>query len=167
MLNLDPNEEVLKIMHHHWIFILGPAFFLFIIMIAPFGLLPFIAAAENTDFGLPLFLFFDALWFLLIFLLGFTVWMKYYLDALIITNRRIMDVKQEGLFKHSVSEFRLDRVQDITIEIPNFAATIFHYGNITLETASEENFLIKEVPYPHIARDLILKYSKRNGGGGV
>jgi len=47
-------------------------------------------------------------------------------------------------------------VQDVTIEIPNFVATLFHYGNITIQTAGEINFSIKEVPRPHVARDLIL-----------
>ena len=83
--------------------------------------------------------------------------MDYYLDALVITDKRILNVDQSGLFRHTVSEFRLDRVQDVTIEVPNFIATMLRYGNITIQTAGEVSFSISEVPTPHIARDLILK----------
>ena len=92
--------------------------------------------------------------------MAFAFWIDYYLDALVITNKRILSANQEGLFKHTVSEFRLERVQDVTIEIPNFVATFFHYGNISIQTAGEISFSIKEVPQPHQARDLILKHAR-------
>ena len=35
----------------------------------------------------------------------------------IITNDRILDIEQHGLFARTVSELRLHRVQDVTAEI--------------------------------------------------
>src|SRR3989344_5848707 len=111
-----------------------------------------------------LFIFFSSIWLLIVALIGFGLWMDYYLDALVITNRMILNVEQTGIFKHSVQEFRIEKVQDVTIEAPNFLATFLNYGNITLSTAGEMTFSIKEVPNPHLARDVILKNAKNIGG---
>src|SRR3989344_309516 len=156
MLNLEPEEKVLMILHHHWISILGQMIFIIFLALLPLVILPFVAALATARLVLPLFFFISSLWYLAALLLAFAFWIDYYLDALVITDRRILNVNQEGLFKHVVSEFRLERVQDVTIEIPNFVATLFHYGNITIQTAGEINFSIKEVTRPHVARDLIL-----------
>lgn len=163
MLNLEPQEKVLLILHHHWISILGAfslAGFLFLI---PIALFPIVISLGRSSVLMPLFLFASSIWYLITILLALAFWIDYYLDALIITDRRILNVNQEGLFRHTVSEFRLERVQDVTIEVPNFIATVLRYGNITIATAGEVSFSIKEVPNPHVARDLILKYARGTG----
>ena len=161
MLNLEPEEKVLLILHHHWISILGQMIFIIFLALLPLAVLPFVAALTTARLVLPLFFFVSSVWYLVALLLAFAFWVDYYLDALVITDRRILNVNQEGLFKHTVSEFRLERVQDVTIEIPNFVATLLHYGNITIQTAGEISFSIKEVPRPHVARDLILNIKTR------
>ncbi|OGF68976.1 hypothetical protein A3H65_00240 [Candidatus Giovannonibacteria bacterium RIFCSPLOWO2_02_FULL_45_14] len=152
MLNLDPEEKVLLIMHHHWITLVGPAFIVLFSLLVPWI---FISILK------PFFSFAISLWYLITLMIAFGFWIDYYLDALVITDKRILDIDQIGLFRHTVSEFRMERVQDVTIEIPNFAATFFHYGNIKIQTAGEVSFSIGEVPSPHIARDLILKHAKQ------
>ena len=148
-------------MHHHWISILGQMIFIIFLALLPLAVLPFVAALATARLVLPLFFFVSSVWYLVALLLAFAFWVDYYLDALVITDRRILNVNQEGLFKHTVSEFRLERVQDVTIEIPNFVATLLHYGSITIQTAGEISFSIKEVPRPHVARDLILNIKAR------
>lgn len=154
MLNLDPEEKVLLILHHHWITLVGPAFIVFFSLIIPWAFVLFLK---------QFFYFAISIWYLFTLMMAFGFWIDYYLDAFVITDKRILDVDQVGLFRHTVSEFRLEKVQDVTIEVPNFTATFFHYGNIKIQTAGESNFSISEVPYPHIARDLILKNAKQDG----
>lgn len=160
MLNLDSDEKVLLIMHHHWITLVGPAFVVFFSLVIPWVVFPFLLNLYSASISY-LFNFIVTIWYMLTLIMAFGFWIDYYLDALIITNKRILDIDQVGLFRHTVSEFRMEKVQDITIEVPNFTATFFHYGNIKIQTAGEENFSINEVPSPHIARDLILQHSKK------
>jgi len=157
MLNLEQNEKVLLILHHHWIAFLGPLAIAAALFLIPFFVFPFLSASLLT-----IFLFATCIWYLIVLFMVLAFWIDYYLDALIVTDRRILNVDQTGLFRHVVSEFRLERVQDVTIEVPNFTATIFHYGNIEIQTAGETSFSIKEVPHPHLARDLILKYARQS-----
>ena len=157
MVNLEPGEKIVSILHHHWIAFLGPFLIILFFVLIPLFLLPVAFSIPNASALAPLFLFLTSIWYLITLFVAFGFWMDYYLDALVITDKRILNVDQSGLFRHTVSEFRLDRVQDVTIEVPNFIATMLRYGNITIQTAGEVSFSISEVPTPHIARDLILK----------
>ncbi len=163
MLKLDPDEKILIVLRHHWISILGPVLFVAFLLIAPLVAFPLVAASEKVFLLLPLFFFALSIWLLIVLALAFIFWIDYYLDVLIITSKRIINIDQIGLFRRHIAEFRLDNVQDVAIDIPNFMATFLRYGDLTIQTASESNFSIKEVPRVYEAKDLILKYSKGIG----
>ena len=162
MLKLEPQENIIFVLHHHWIAIIGPALLILFLFLAPLTLSPLLTNAGTADAILPFFLFGLWIWHMIVLLLALIIWIDYYFDALVVTNTRIIKINQEGAFKYEVSEFKLARVQDITVEIPNFAGTLFGYGNITIETASEMTFTIKEIPRVNEMKDLILRLSKKS-----
>ncbi|MBI2609767.1 PH domain-containing protein [Candidatus Giovannonibacteria bacterium] len=159
MLNLEPAEKILIVLHHHWIAILGPALLVIFLALLPLIALPFLTGIPDASIVTPLYLLLSLLWWLLVLMLGFIFWVDYYLDVLIITSLRIINVDQDGLFRREFAEFKLDKVQDVSIEIPGFVATFFGYGDVIIQTASESNFTIKEVPRVYEAKNLILKHS--------
>ena len=99
---------------------------------------------------------------MIISLFLFMFWVDYYLDMWVITSERIIDIEQKGLFRREISEFMLDKVQDITVEIPDIMATLLKYGNINIQTAGEKSFTIKQIPKIYEAKNLILDYSSGN-----
>lgn len=161
MLKLQQNEYIVKAVHHHWIAFLGPALLAFVLFIIPFIALPFISNSSHSDIIYPLFYFMWVVWNLMALLVLLASWVDYYLDAIVITNTRIIKINQIGAYRHEVSEFKLERVQDVTIEVPHFVATMLGYGNITIQTAGEINFSIYEIPHINETKDLILKLSKK------
>ena len=161
MLKLQPDEKILIVLHHHWIAVIGPACMVALLVLAPFAAYPFVASLPEAATLMPLFLLVSSLWLLFTLLIGFVFWIDYYLDAMVITSRRILTITQEGLFKNTLSEFSLEKVQDVTIEIPHFAATFLGYGNITIQTAGEMNFSIREVPHVYKVKELIMAHAKR------
>ncbi len=161
MLKLEPEEKIMLILHHHWISIIGPAFLILFLFTAPLFLLPMIMGLGSASAVMPLFIFGLWIWYLIMLVLGFILWIDYYFDALVVTDVKIIKINQEGAFKYEVSEFKLGRVQDITIEIPNFIGTLLGYGNITIQTAGEINFTIKEIPRVNEVKDLILRLSRK------
>ena len=78
----------------------------------------------------------------------------------IITSERIMDIEQTGLFHRQISEFMLDKVQDITVEIPDMVATFLKYGNLVIQTAGEKSFEIKQIHNVYEAKNTILDAAK-------
>ena len=75
------------------------------------------------------------------------------------TDRRIISIDQKSLFVRSIGSFRLERLQDMNIEIPGVLATMFNYGNIEAQTASgsEEEFQVHGLPDPRGIKAIILK----------
>ncbi|MBI5654829.1 PH domain-containing protein [Candidatus Uhrbacteria bacterium] len=99
--------------------------------------------------------------FLFGILFAFQMFVEYWLDVFILTERRILDIDQRGLFSRTVSELRLYRTQDVTAEVKGMLHTILDYGNVYIQTAGEiERFHFEEIPHPNHVAKLILELSE-------
>lgn len=153
------QEKVFLLLRRHWFTYL---IFLFITVIMA---LPLIALAVfwfvYPDYfsGIYGHLFIlvapaYALFILGVLLYGF---IDYYLDIYIVTNERIIDIEQNGLFKRGIAELHLHQLQDVSAKVEGFFPTMMHYGNIYIQTAGErENFFFKSIPNPYRVSKLII-----------
>lgn len=90
-----------------------------------------------------------SLYYLFLWILIYGFWLDYYLDVFIITNKRIVDIEQSGLFGRTVADLRLNRIQDVTSETKGVVATLLHYGNVYVQTAGQtERFICEHVAHP-------------------
>src|SRR3989338_8473030 len=147
MIHLSPDEKILMVLHRHWIVIFGKFSLGVFLLLIPFFVLS-VALSLGEAFG-SLFLlveFLSVVYLMIVVLLMLIFWMDYYLDIWIITSERIVDIEQKGLFNREISEFTLDKVQDITVEVPDLLATTLKSGNIIIQTAGERSFSIKQIP---------------------
>ena len=81
----------------------------------------------------------------------------YYLNVQIITDRRIVDISQEGLFSHVVSELHIAKIEDATSQTHGILGTLFGYGNVYIQTAGTvERFEFNNVPNPSSIEKLVL-----------
>ena len=55
----------------------------------------------------------------------FSNFVAFHLDVLIVTNDRLVDVEQNGLFSRTVAEVDLYQIQDVTSEVKGVFASIF------------------------------------------
>jgi uncharacterized membrane protein YdbT with pleckstrin-like domain len=95
-----------------------------------------------------------ALVVLSLLLFGF---IDYYLDVDIVTNRRIVDIEQNGLFKRKISELSIDQVEDVSATVYGFFPTLLHFGDVDIQTAgSRPNFLFGYAPHPYSISKKIL-----------
>lgn len=158
----NPGESLVASLRRHPITFLKPVF-LFVVMTA----LPFAAkliffqdkpvTIENPLLQTGGILFISA-YFLAIWLLFLTQFSDYYLDIDIVTNDRIIDIEQKGLFGRSISELDLSRIQDVHSEIKGIFPSLFNFGTVVVQTAGEEkNFVFEQVPDPHAVRQRILE----------
>lgn len=84
----------------------------------------------------------------------------YYLDITIVTNDRIIDIEQRGIFGRQISELDLARVQDVNSEVKGIVASIFNYGLVEIQTAGDEaNFEMHDAHDPHGVRQRIIELS--------
>jgi uncharacterized membrane protein YdbT with pleckstrin-like domain len=74
----------------------------------------------------------------------------------ILTNQRVLMVRQIGLWSRSVAEAPLERVQDVRIAASGVRATLFRYGTLTLELVGGATPLqLPGVPKPESVQELI------------
>lgn len=97
----------------------------------------------------------------------YLIWVLYYLNVQIITDRRLVDIDQVGLFFHEVSELHIENIEDVTSDVSGVLGTVFNYGDVYVQTAASiERFEFSDVPNPAGINKLILdlyeKSSKEN-----
>lgn len=162
MLQLRENEKVLLSIRKHWFLMTGPVLTFIILLILP-PLLTLLFPADTLDrdyFNSALLGFGYILYLMMLLLFLFFAWTVYYLDRWTITNQRLIDIEQHGLFSREVSEIPLHRVQDVTIEVHGLLETLLHFGTIKIQTAGEREFLIRGVPHLTEIKNVILKYTQ-------
>lgn len=93
-----------------------------------------------------------------IILFFYTQFVIFYLDLWIVTNDRLVDIEQLGLFSRQISELDLFQIQDVTSDVNGFFPTVFHYGNLTVQTASNNvNIVLRNIPHPERLRQELLQ----------
>ena len=74
----------------------------------------------------------------------------------IVTNDRLIDVEQRGLFTRDIAELRYKSIEDIKVVTSGLIATWLGFGDITIQTAgSRKEFMIKCAKDPLKAKDMI------------
>jgi uncharacterized membrane protein YdbT with pleckstrin-like domain len=58
----------------------------------------------------------------------------WYYTVYILTNERLIEIKQRGFFNRKVSEYGLDKIQNFNYHIKGLQAVMFQYGDITAQT---------------------------------
>lgn len=164
MITLHANEKIELIIRKHWFVIIQHIIAFIIILVAPAAVLfiiPLILAQLNIDPNAvgPFIDFLLSLYILIPLGYLFLMWTDYYLDLWIITNERIIDIEQRGLFNREISEIPLHRVQDVTLEIQGPVETLLDFGTIKVQTAGEQHFEIRFVPHLYEAKEIILKFA--------
>lgn len=167
MIELHSGEEIKLIVRKHWFLFLGQIFFMVAVFFFPFlmfALIKALTSSLSVGWGfsfsdiltqIPV-IFLILLWCLVMWMWVFVLWTDYYLDAWVITNKRIVSVDQKGFFRRQISTFRMERVQDITTEVGGIIPTFFNFGNITVHTAGEgKSFKMLGAPAPTNVKEII------------
>lgn len=162
MITLDHDEKVILEVRRHWFVLLAQSLPLVFLMFFPLaikiglevtGLADIVVLGKNIE---TLITIATAVWIWFIWIAFFIVWTDYYLDILMLTNKRIIDIEQKGLFSREISTFRLDRIQDVTVKVNGVIPTFFNFGDIHIQTAGEvPEISVKSIPDPHKVREIV------------
>lgn len=106
------------------------------------GLLPFILPAKYILVG-------GLLWYLVTFGYAFGNFLYWYFNIYIVTNERLVDIDFLYLLYKRFSQAELDKIQELSFASGGILATIFDFGNVSIETAGEApNLLFEKIPHP-------------------
>ncbi len=163
----EQDEKIISVIRKHWFNYL--IFFIFaVIMMIPIVVVLvywflnpdiFIASLRSI---MILIISAYILSSLAILLIGIV---DYYLDIYILTDKRIVDINQVGLFNRQISEVHLHQIQDVNAKVQGFFETIFHFGDVNIQTAGEQsNFIFSTVPHPYTIAKRILELHEHHIG---
>lgn len=168
VMKLQKNEEVVKVYHHH------PTARLFRALGVVIAGLPFFFVAwffrDLFSPGQMMAIYFGVGLLNLAVLLYDSV--LYYLDRLVVTNKRILYIDWNGAFSNTEHEAELIDIQDIETKEKGLIAilNIFDFGDFTLETASTHTTIhFPNAPDPegikHFIYHLSIKPTRIRGDG--
>jgi hypothetical protein len=180
---LEPGEHVVQnVRTHPFVLVMEllPFALIFFLpnMVSAFGsyisfISPGSVAAFNTlGFPAHVLRFFSGIWYLAIWTAAFSFLTRYYLTVWVITNMRIVDIKQYSFFNRQVSSFLLVRVQDVTTDVSGMLGTLIGYGKLSVQTAGQnDEFCMGNIARPEVVRDVIMsqvaQLHHKDPGAGV
>jgi len=169
-IKLDEDEHIIESIQKHWFVILSymivllllslvPLIFLavFKIVLPAFDLSKIIAGDPTS-----LLLFLYSIWLLFLWTVLFFRWTDYYLDVWYVTNKRVIDVEQKGIFRREISTVHYENIEDVTTHISGVIETLLKFGDINIQTSGESReFIIKNATHPDKSKEIILEQYRK------
>lgn len=88
-------------------------------------------------------------WYLITTAFSLEKFLTWFFNVYMVTDERIVDIDFYNLIYKEVSDAKIDRIQDVTYTMGGVVRTLFNYGNVLIQTASEvPNFEFLAVPKP-------------------
>lgn len=85
--------------------------------------------------------------FVLAALVMFYGWISWHFSVYIVTDQRFIQVMRKGLWKHSIVDLGLDKIQAISYEVSGFTQALLGSGTIVIQTYIGE-LVIHNVHHP-------------------
>jgi hypothetical protein len=161
----DLRESKILYFRRHPITFLPLVLIALLVILIPFAAYYLISFLKPEFFAEPgyltLFILGASIFFLFGSLFAFQMFIEYWLDVFILTDRRLLDIDQHGLFGRTVSELRLYRTQDVTAQVKGMLHSLLDYGDVFVQTAGEiERFKFEDISHPNHVAKLILEMSE-------
>ncbi|MBI2117511.1 hypothetical protein HYT95_01295 [Candidatus Peregrinibacteria bacterium] len=148
--HLEPDEELQKIVHKHWIVILlavlwpGASLLLAIVTIALLPYRPIVLLAGGWAA-------FSIIWWIRNFF-------GEYLDAWIVTDAAIINVEWFGWFHRKSTRILYSDIEEVSYEIQGILATLFRYGTLSIERVATGSVVdLDYVKSPREVESMILR----------
>jgi len=162
----DESEKVFLLVRKHWFTYVIFWFLGFILALPAIGVIAYWLYNQNiSPLAGNIIVLGESVYCLValgLFLYGIV---DYYLDIYIVTDRRIVDIEQNGFFHRQISELYLREVQDVKAKVDGFFPTTLHYGQVIIQTAGEtENFIFDSIPHPYSVSKKIMDLHEASVG---
>lgn len=157
------DEHVIALLRRHWLI-----FVTVVVRLVGFNVLPIIVFAfffyaigwqlPTEGFWFVLGVLLTSLYYIIAWLGFYHAFVDYHLDIWVLTDQRIINIEQRGLFDRIISELNISKVQDVTSETHGHLQTLLDYGNVYVQTAAEQQrFAFLQIPHPEEVARLVVR----------
>jgi len=155
----EPEEEkTILVTRKHQINLLAPLYSALGMALIPF--LFYLSVKSRAWYPI-----FSSLFWSLYFLYLLVLWslvfynvMIYFLNNVVVTDRRVIENRQKGFFNHETDEVELKNIQDISVKVVGSVAHFLDYGDIELQSAgAARKFVFTKLPEPEAIKETIMQ----------
>lgn len=154
----NEGENVYMLLRQHWVTNLP-----WIIQVLIGIFLPFFAMfvyqlyVANDIISSQYIIVLWVVWYLLLFSFAFFKFLRWFFNAYIITNERLLDIDYYGLMYHKISEASLLNIEDVASGHVGLWQNLFDFGHVRVQTAAERHEIgFENVPRPGYIQDKIM-----------
>ncbi len=149
------NEEVLFVFRKHPVVMRKGLVFGMVAVL--FGTIPALIRPEYSYFfgGLAAGAFLGGLIFL-------PFWIGWYYSVFIVTDQRLVQITQKGMFNRSVVDLNLGQIQMVNYQVAGFQETLLGYGTIMMQTYVGD-LVIHDVHHPAKIQKKLLSILRDQG----
>ncbi|MBP6981318.1 PH domain-containing protein [Candidatus Gracilibacteria bacterium] len=135
-------------LHRHWIILVFHFFSLFSLIASSIVLLAYQTSIVEIV-GSAVYWGGISIYWIIFLTFILILWINDELDLFIITDTRVIGIEQISVLSRTVTEFSLDRVQEVNAHTAGIIQTLFGYGDVHIHTASDtSNIIVKYAPDP-------------------
>lgn len=145
----EAQEQVALFLRQHLIVNVPWIALTTIFLLAPSVLFPLILQSLPAPLPFAYVLVGTLSWYLVTVGFALVSFLHWFFNIYIVTNERVIDIDFQYLLFKRFSQAELERIQDISYTAGGIFATVFHYGNVYIQTAGEmPNLEFLAVPRP-------------------
>ena len=89
-------------------------------------------------------------------------WITWYFSVFIVTDQRLIQISQKGLFNRSVIDMRLNQIQMVNYEIAGLQETLLGFGTIVMQTFVGD-LVIHDLHHPAAIQKKLLEVLREQG----
>lgn len=159
------NEQIIVFTRRHWIVMLNSILLVAISVGIYAGLVALLVIFLKLDLSSiagTVITIVSGIVLLMAWLLLYVKFVDYYLDVWILTEERIVQIKQRSLFNREIAEFDLSTVQDVSSQTRGVIGTFLNYGKIFVQTAGARDlFEFRYIPDSNKVEQQILNLQEK------
>ena len=147
---LKPDEQVIMKVQQYWVAFLPQIIVFTVWFVAPFFFMYPLFRQGQWGVWVFLALILSAVFF------GTRFWFSWYRTIFVVTNKRLIDVDQQGWFSHVSSSILYSKIDDVSFRKKGLIRTIFGYGAVKIvTTGTADDVVIERVKNPAKLNNLI------------
>lgn len=89
-------------------------------------------------------------------------WIGWYFSVFIVTDQRLIQITQRGLFSRSVVDMGLNQIQMVNYEVAGLQETLLGFGTISMQTFVGD-LVIHDLHHPGKIQKRLLEILRNNG----
>lgn len=149
IVELQPGEQLVLLARRHWIALYPQLLLDFLTGAIPIGLLVWGSSRVESPTARQIMIGASVVWFLVTAVRAYFHWYRWYHDTWLITNQRLVDSLRLNWFHRAVSTTDLIDIQDVSMARNGMLQTALDFGDLNVQTASEQQrFVLSKIPDP-------------------